>query len=290
MAGVTGWAGAPLSRAVEAAPDLQLVGGVARRGADFSSVADALAEVEADVLVDYTSAAVVRPNVDAALASGLHVVVGSSGLTEADYVELDAVALAAGRAVIAAGNFSVLAATLLHAASVAAEHVEHWEIVDYGSAGKPDAPSGTSHELAERLATVHEPAPAEHDAEVIGRPEGAGGASIKGNRGALRAPRPRVGRSLRRRNDAGNPSHAAGHRRPARSRPAAVRSIAPAPVKKGTPTMQKNPSQLIDARVKELGDWRGEKLARIRLSSSRPTPKLSRSGSGEGFRCGRTPE
>lgn len=181
VAGVTGWTGAPLARAVEAAPDLALAGGIARRGADFSSVDEALAAVEADVLVDYTSAAAVRSNVDAALAGGLHVVVGSSGLTGPDYAELDAAARAAGRGVIAAGNFSVLAATLLHAATLAAEHVAHWEVVDYGSAGKPDAPSGTSRELAERLAQVHEPAAAEHDHDLIGPPE-ARGASVAGTR------------------------------------------------------------------------------------------------------------
>jgi 4-hydroxy-tetrahydrodipicolinate reductase len=180
-AGVTGWAGAPLARAVDAAPDLELVGGIARHGADHVSVADALAAVQADVLVEYTSAAAVRANVDAALAGGLHVVVGSSGLSEADYAELDAAARAAGRGVVAAGNFSVLAATLLHAATVAAAHVEHWEVFDYGSAGKPDAPSGTSRELAERLAAVHEPAAADHDADLIG-PAEARGASVAGTR------------------------------------------------------------------------------------------------------------
>jgi 4-hydroxy-tetrahydrodipicolinate reductase len=166
IAGATGWAGAPLARAVDAAPDLELAGGIARRGADYASVADALSGVEADVLVDYTSAAAVRANVDAALAAGLHVVVGSSGLSEADYTEIDAAARAAGRGVIAAGNFSVLAATLLHAATIAAAHIEHWEVIDYGSAAKPDAPSGTSRELAERLAEVHEPAPADHDGDL----------------------------------------------------------------------------------------------------------------------------
>jgi 4-hydroxy-tetrahydrodipicolinate reductase len=181
IAGVTGWAGAPLARAVDAAPDLELAGGIARRGADYASVADALSAVEADVLVDYTSAAAVRANVDAALAAGLHVVVGSSGLSEPDYTEIDAAAHAAGRGVIAAGNFSVLAATLLHAATIAAAHIEHWEVIDYGSAAKPDAPSGTSRELAERLAEVHEPAPADHDGDLIGHPE-ARGASVAGTR------------------------------------------------------------------------------------------------------------
>ena len=178
IAGVTGWTGAPLARAVEAADDLELAGGIARSGADFASVAEALAAVRADVVVDYTSAAAVRANADAAIAGGAHVVVGSSGLSEADYAELDTAARAAGVGVIAAGNFSVLAATLLHAATVAAEHVSHWEVIDYASAGKPDVPSGTSRELAERLGAAQ---PADHDADLIGPPE-ARGASVGGTR------------------------------------------------------------------------------------------------------------
>ncbi len=181
IAGVTGWTGVPLAAAVEAADDLELAGGIARSGADHTSVQEAVAATDADVLVDFTSAAAVRANVDAALAGGLHVVVGSSGLTAGDFAEIEAAARAAGRGVIAAGNFSVLAATLLHAATLAARHVSHWEVLDYGSAGKPDVPSGTSRELAERLAEVHPPEPAEHDADVIGPPE-ARGASVAGTR------------------------------------------------------------------------------------------------------------
>ena len=171
IAGVTGWTGAPLAKAVEAADDLELAGGIARSGADYASVEEALAATSADVVVDYTSAAAVRANVDAALAGGAHVVVGSSGLSEADFAEIDAAARAAGRGVIAAGNFSLLAASLLHAATVAARHVSHWEVIDYASAGKKDAPSGTSRELAERLGAAE---PAAHDADLIGPPEARG--------------------------------------------------------------------------------------------------------------------
>src|SRR5436309_2098712 len=64
IAGVTGWTGAPLARAVAAAPDLELAGGVARRGGDYASVAEALAAVPADVVVDYTSAAAVLATAD----------------------------------------------------------------------------------------------------------------------------------------------------------------------------------------------------------------------------------
>ena len=178
IAGVTGWTGAPLAEAVRAAGDLELAGGIARSGADFASVEEALSSARADVLVDYTKPGVVRGHADAALAAGLHVVVGTSGLTAEDYAELDAAARAAGRGVIAAGNFSVLAATLLHAATLAARHVTHWEVIDYGSAGKPDVPSGTARELAERLGTA---APAGHDADLIGPPE-ARGADVAGTR------------------------------------------------------------------------------------------------------------
>jgi 4-hydroxy-tetrahydrodipicolinate reductase len=178
IAGATGWTGVPLAEAVRAADDLELAGGIARSGADFASVEEALGATEADVLVDFTKPGVVRGHVDAALAAGLHAVVGTSGLTGDDYAEIDAAARAAGRGVIAAGNFSVLAATLLHAATLAAQHVDHWEVIDYGSAGKSDVPSGTARELAERLGAA---APADHDADLIGPPE-ARGASVAGTR------------------------------------------------------------------------------------------------------------
>ena len=64
----------------------------------------------------------------------------------------------AGRLVIAADNFSVMAAVLRRAASMAAQHLDRWEIIDHASDDKPDVPSGTSRELAETLAQVREPA------------------------------------------------------------------------------------------------------------------------------------
>jgi hypothetical protein len=57
-------------------------------------------------------------------------------------------------------------------------------------------------------------------------------------------------------------------------------------MKKATTTMQKNkssskegkggdsPSQLIDARIKELGDWRGETLARVRTLIKQADPDV----------------
>jgi 4-hydroxy-tetrahydrodipicolinate reductase len=180
VAGVTGWTGSAVAAAVEAADDLELVAGVARSDpAAFSSVAEALDAVGADVLVDYTHAAVVRENVLAALERGVGVVVGSSGLTAADYEELDALARDRAVAVVAAGNFSVTAALLLRFAVEAARHLEAWEVIDYASFGKPDAPSGTARELAERLAAAGPPATQVPVEETLGERE-ARGATVAG--------------------------------------------------------------------------------------------------------------
>ena len=183
IAGITGWTGRAVAAAIEAADDLELVSGVSRSGAGearvYGTVAEALAATPADVLVDYTSAEAVKGNVHAALDAQVAVVVGSSGLTAADYEEIDAHAHRAGVGVITAGNFSLLAALLIRCATEIARHVGSWEILDYASANKPDVPSGTSRELAERLAEVRRP--------VLGRalqaihgPVEARGASVGG--------------------------------------------------------------------------------------------------------------
>ena len=140
-------------RPVGRRPDLGLALG--RESLDVpvvASVDDALEGV--DVLIEYTSHRTVRANVLAAIARRVAVVIGASGLTAADYADIDAAARANGVGVIAAGNFSITAAMAQAAALLVARHLPDAEVIDYASAGKLDAPSGTSRELAERLAAL----------------------------------------------------------------------------------------------------------------------------------------
>src|SRR5919204_390872 len=170
----------PVAEAIEAASDLELVAGVSRSDpASFSSVAKALEAVAADVLVDYTHASVVKENVLAAIERRVGVVVGSSGLSAADYAEVDARAQEQQVGVIAAGNFSLTAALLLRFAVEAARRLDSWEVVDYASAAKSDAPSGTSRELAERLENMRSPTIHVPLDEVHGERE-ARGATVAG--------------------------------------------------------------------------------------------------------------
>src|SRR5882672_3274698 len=194
IAGATGWVGKPLCLAVSKADDLSLVGAVSRthRGRNLKdvlgdtqinlivsgSVAEAF-RAPTDVLVDYTNADIVKANVMTAIGKGVHVVIGSSGLTDEDYLEINQAALDHKVGVIAAGNFAITAVLLQRFACEAAKYLSHWEIIDYASDAKQDAPSGTTRELAFRLAEVKRPEVTHSISETIGERE-TRGATLNG--------------------------------------------------------------------------------------------------------------
>ena len=171
VAGATGWTGRAVAEGVLDADDLVLVSAVSRSasGQDlgqawsgepnevpvFGAVDEALEGV--DVLIDYTSHEAVLGNTLTALRNRVAVVVGSSGLGADEFAEIESAAVENGVGVVAAGNFSLTAALAQATALLAARHLPNWEIVDYASSSKPDAPSGTARELAERLAEINAP-------------------------------------------------------------------------------------------------------------------------------------
>jgi 4-hydroxy-tetrahydrodipicolinate reductase len=204
VAGVTGWVGKPLTQAIESAPDLQLAGAVARNAKGerigelviSGSVAEAL-KIPSDVFVDYTSAASVKENVIAALEANRHVVIGSSGLNEHDFAEIDAAASAVGAGVVAVGNFAVAAALLQRFAVEAAKYLPSWEIIDSAYAGKMDAPSGMARELASRMGAVRPPQVEVSVVNTIGEKE-ARGAELNGCRvHSIRLPGYTIGLEVR---------------------------------------------------------------------------------------------
>jgi 4-hydroxy-tetrahydrodipicolinate reductase len=178
VAGITGWTGSAVAEGVAAAEDLELRSGVSRSAAGgeahgapvHASVEQALEGV--DVLIDYTSHDAVKANALAAIERGVAVVIGTSGLTAQDFADLDEAARARGVGVISSGNFSVTAAMAQAAALLAAKHIPSWEVIDYASAGKADAPSGTARELAEKLGEARVERPI---AETSGVREARGG-------------------------------------------------------------------------------------------------------------------
>ncbi|HEU0027478.1 MAG TPA: 4-hydroxy-tetrahydrodipicolinate reductase [Ktedonobacterales bacterium] len=194
VAGATGWAGAAVTRQILQSPEFELAGAVARRSAGrdigealglqpvgvlvAGSVQEALG-APVDVLIDYTRHDAVKANVLAALEQGVRVVVGTSGLTKADFDEINQLAMECGLGVIAAGNFSITAALAKRFALLAAQHIPSWELIDYAHGDKADAPSGTVRELAEELAQVAKPHVEVPIEQIHGAPA-ARGATIEG--------------------------------------------------------------------------------------------------------------
>jgi 4-hydroxy-tetrahydrodipicolinate reductase len=195
LAGATGWAGSELARGIARTTDVALVAAVARRHAGqelgdvlheplltsriSSSAAEALT-APCDVFVEYTSPETAKDNILVALDRGAHVVVGTSGLTEADLADIDLVARRQVRGVLACGNFALTVVLLQRFAEMAARLIPQWEIIDYARDDKVDAPSGTTRELAARLARVRAPRTTVPIENTVGLAE-ARGASLAGS-------------------------------------------------------------------------------------------------------------
>jgi len=171
VAGATGWAGSELSKGIFASDDMEQVAAISRsntgkalgdvigvEGLDtpiYGTAEEAL-QSHPDVLVEYTKPEVAKSHILAALRSGANVVVGTSGLSNEDYEEIDTLAKQINRGVLAVGNFALTVVLLQKFAEMAAKYIPHWEIIDYAHSEKRDAPSGTARELANRLAGIRE--------------------------------------------------------------------------------------------------------------------------------------
>ena len=169
LAGATGWAGSALARAIAKSQDITLVSAISRTHAQrnlsdvldesrlncpiYATAPEALAH-PCEVFFEFTKPDVAKAHVLAALQHGAHVVIGTSGLTDADYVEIATVAEQRQRGVLAVGNFALTVVLLQKFAEIAARYIPQWEIIEYASDRKQDAPSGTVRELAYRLSRI----------------------------------------------------------------------------------------------------------------------------------------
>lgn len=194
VAGGTGWAGSALCRGIFEEADLDLVAAVSRRHAGqtleealqieglstpiFATAEEAL-ETRPDVLVEYTKPDVAKSHALSALKQGAHVVIGTSGLSNEDYDEIDRLANDVQRGVLAVGNFALTVVLLQKFAEMAARYIPHWEIIDYAHAEKRDVPSGTARELANRLSRIQE-SRLEVPLEQIEGPKETRGARLQG--------------------------------------------------------------------------------------------------------------
>jgi len=147
VAGYRGKVGVEIARGVEAAPDMEYVGGV-EVGDDLGAF---LASARPDALIDFTHPSAALGNALAAVAAGCRPVVGTTGIPAEGIEQLESACRAAGVGGIVAPNFSVGAVLMMHLAELAAPYFSAVEVIEMHHATKADAPSGTALATARRL-------------------------------------------------------------------------------------------------------------------------------------------
>ena len=144
--GAAGRMGSQVCGTVEADDELELVARI-----DQDDSLDALAESGAQVAVDFTTPAVVKDNIRACLETGVHAVVGTTGLTADDLEEISGWTSSLQANVFVAPNFAIGAVLMMRFAQQAAPYFSTAEIVERHHTKKLDAPSGTSLRTAELM-------------------------------------------------------------------------------------------------------------------------------------------
>ena len=177
--GATGRMGSEVVKAVEAAPDMELVAALGRQDS-----LQTLVSAGAQYVVDLTVPDSTEANVRFAVEHGMHAVVGTTGWSADRLQRLeDLLSEHPETGVLIAPNFALGSVLASAFAAKAAPYFESVEIVELHHPNKVDAPSGTAVRTAELMAASRAEAgtPASPDATAKELP-GARGADVEGIR------------------------------------------------------------------------------------------------------------
>ncbi|MFJ6217391.1 4-hydroxy-tetrahydrodipicolinate reductase [Streptomyces sp. NPDC092296] len=175
--GAKGRIGSEACRAVEAAPDLELVA-----SPDHGDSLETLVDAGAQVAVDLTHPDAVLGNLEFCVSHGIHGVVGTTGWTEERLATVRGwLAASPATGVLIAPNFSIGAVLTMRFAQQAARFFESVEVVELHHDRKADAPSGTATRTAQLIAAAREQAgrPRQQDPTTHAL-DGARGADVDG--------------------------------------------------------------------------------------------------------------
>jgi 4-hydroxy-tetrahydrodipicolinate reductase len=160
--GAKGKMGAEVCKAVEHADDTVLVSAI-----DQGDPLSALTDAGVEVVVDFTHPDVVMGNLEFAVNSGIHCVVGTTGFTEDRLATLRGwLDASPGLGVLIAPNFAIGAVLTMKFSAIAARYYESVEVIELHHPRKADAPSGTAARTAQMIAAARAEAglPASPDA------------------------------------------------------------------------------------------------------------------------------
>jgi len=165
VAGALGRMGKEVVSAVCADPELDMAGAVDRRAVEeylslpgglglipiSRDVEPMLSRVKPHVMVDFTLPDSVMDNIRVAIRNRVVPVVGTSGVTQQNLREIEALCKQYDTGAIVASNFALGANLMIYFARVAARYFSSAEIIELHHNGKVDAPSGTAITTAEEM-------------------------------------------------------------------------------------------------------------------------------------------
>ncbi|MBE3598122.1 MAG: 4-hydroxy-tetrahydrodipicolinate reductase [Limnochordaceae bacterium] len=168
VAGASGKVGREVVAAVVQHPDMQLVGALGRRsaGRDAGELAGIgqvgvlierdvrrlLERASIDVLVDFTEAQAALEHAFTCIDAGIHLVVGTTGISRSELEDLDARCRQRGVGAVVSPNFAIGALLMMRLATLVAPYMPRCEIVEMHHETKLDAPSGTALRTAALIA------------------------------------------------------------------------------------------------------------------------------------------
>jgi 4-hydroxy-tetrahydrodipicolinate reductase len=171
LSGATGKVGRALVSAFAADPGIELV---AQAAPSLGVGLEEALVLGADVAVDFSTPASAGSACAVAVAAGVPLVLGTSGLPPAELERHGAEAAAHGVQLFHAPNFAIGAVLMMRFAEQAHRHLPGCEIVEMHADTKQDAPSGTALATAARLGgdvpihSVRLPGLVAHQAVILG--------------------------------------------------------------------------------------------------------------------------
>lgn len=168
VGGASGKVGREVVAAVVQHPEMQLAGALGRRsaGRDAGEVAGVgpvgvaierdvrrmLERTAVDVWIDFTQAQAALEHAFACADRGVHLVVGTTGLSRTEIEDLDARCRQRGVGAVISPNFAIGAILMMHLAGIVARYMPRCEIIELHHETKLDAPSGTALRTASLIA------------------------------------------------------------------------------------------------------------------------------------------
>ncbi|AOH38956.1 4-hydroxy-tetrahydrodipicolinate reductase [Dialister pneumosintes] len=166
--GACGRMGSEVVRTLEVEKDLQLIAAVDPQHAGgnlgmltrtnykdipiYKNLNEALTICVPDVVIDFTTPSIIKESAKTVISKGIHMIIGTTGLTVEDREELSNMVDITGSHVLIAPNFSLGAVLLIKVSAEIAKYMPNTEIIELHHNHKYDAPSGTAKLTAEKIA------------------------------------------------------------------------------------------------------------------------------------------